>query len=59
FNTEKTLKNSLTHVKYQLQTVMEMEETPVRKGVMLNKSGKYLTPQETQALIVEYNTIKN
>ncbi|CAG8742640.1 8437_t:CDS:2, partial [Gigaspora rosea] len=59
FNTEKTLKNSLTCVKYQLQTVMEMEETPIRKGVMLNKSEKYLSPQETQALIVEYNTIKN
>ncbi|CAG8451118.1 23659_t:CDS:2, partial [Gigaspora rosea] len=52
-------KNSLTLVKYQLQTVIEMEETPIRKGIMLNKSGKYLLPQETQALIVEYNTIKN
>ncbi|CAG8645677.1 21462_t:CDS:2, partial [Gigaspora rosea] len=35
------------------------ETTPIRKGIVLNKSGKYLTPQETQALIVEYNTIKN
>ncbi|CAG8751947.1 3145_t:CDS:2, partial [Dentiscutata erythropus] len=59
FNTEKTLKNSLTRMKYQLKTVMETEETPIRKGIVLNKSGKYLTPQETQALIVEYNTIKN
>ncbi|CAG8723317.1 18219_t:CDS:2, partial [Gigaspora rosea] len=59
FNTEKTLKNSLTRTKYQLQVAMETEETPIRKGIVLNKFGKYLSPQETQALLVEYNTVKN
>ncbi|RIB28844.1 hypothetical protein C2G38_2028177 [Gigaspora rosea] len=38
---------------------METEETPIRKGIVLNKFGKYLSPQETQALLVEYNTVKN
>ncbi|CAG8665605.1 2819_t:CDS:1, partial [Dentiscutata heterogama] len=59
FNTEKTLKNSLTRTKYQLQVAMETEETSIRKGIVLNKFRKYLSPQETQALLVEYNTVKN
>ncbi|CAG8529373.1 4351_t:CDS:2, partial [Gigaspora rosea] len=59
FNTEKTLKNSLTQMKYQLQTAIEIEETPIRKGIALNKFGKYLSSHETQALMVEHNTFKN
>ncbi|CAG8769401.1 20409_t:CDS:2, partial [Gigaspora rosea] len=59
FNTEKTLKNSLTCTKYQLQTAIEVEETPIRKGIVLNKFRKYLSPHETQALMVENNTLKN
>ncbi|CAG8637064.1 11482_t:CDS:2, partial [Dentiscutata heterogama] len=51
FNTEKTLKNSLTYTKYQLQTAMEIEKTSIRKGIALNKFEKYLSPHETQALM--------
>ncbi|CAG8719103.1 21654_t:CDS:2, partial [Gigaspora rosea] len=38
---------------------IEIEETSIRKGIALNKLRKYLSPQETQALMVEHNTLKN
>ncbi|CAG8605984.1 857_t:CDS:2, partial [Racocetra fulgida] len=59
FNSEKALKNSLTRIKFQLQSAIETEEIPIKKGIVLNKYGKHLSPQKTQTLIVKYNTVNN
>ncbi|CAG8730941.1 19506_t:CDS:2, partial [Dentiscutata erythropus] len=59
FNSKKALKNSLTCIKFQLQSAIETEEIPIRKGVVLNKYRKHLSPQEIQALIVKHNTVND
>ncbi|CAG8628758.1 11143_t:CDS:2 [Dentiscutata erythropus] len=56
---ETLLKNNLDHLSSVLKDKIENKNQPICNNIALDSNGKYLSPQKTQALMVDYNKIKN
>ncbi|CAG8730162.1 3456_t:CDS:1, partial [Gigaspora rosea] len=57
FQKEARLENNMKRVARDLDDKINENELPITNGILLERHGKYLTPQETQALIVKYNEL--
>ncbi|CAG8812265.1 19721_t:CDS:2, partial [Gigaspora margarita] len=56
---ETLLKNNLGHLSLTLKDKIKNHDQKILNNIILNSNEKHLSPQETQALIVDYNNIKN
>ncbi|CAG8653933.1 16532_t:CDS:2, partial [Dentiscutata heterogama] len=57
FQKETKLENTVKRVARELDNKMDENELQITNRILLERQGKYLTPQETQALIVKYNEL--